>query len=234
MLPLRDDNPTERPPIVTIAIIAICTVVFAYQFMLPDKPGEAFAFQYGAIPAVIFSHAALPDDIISIPATLTLITSMFLHGGWMHLLGNMLYLWIFGNNIEDAMGHLKFAVFYVLCGVLAALSHALTDPSSQIPMVGASGAISAILGAYLLLYPRARVLVLIPPPFFGTTSVPAVIVLGFWFLGQLYSGGLSLGSHGGGIAFFAHIGGFVAGMALVGIFKHRNISFFAPEHSRRY
>ncbi len=234
MLPLQDDNPTERPPIVTIAIIAVCTLVFAYQFTLPGKPGEAFAFQYGAIPAVIFSHAALPHDIVSIPATLTLITSMFLHGGWMHLLGNMLYLWIFGNNIEEAMGHLKFAVFYVLCGILAALSHALTEPSSQIPMVGASGAISAILGAYVLLYPRARVLVLIPPPFFGTTYVPAVVVLGVWFLGQLYSGGVSLGAHGGGIAFFAHIGGFVAGMALVGIFKHRDVPFFAPEHSRHY
>src|SRR3990167_6284846 len=148
MLPLRDDNPTERPPIVTVAIIAICTVVFAYQFTLSDKPGEAFAFQYGAIPCVIFSHATLPDDIVPIPATLTLITSMFLHGGWMHLLGNMLYLWIFGNNIEDAMAHLKFAMFYGLCGLLAALSHALADPSSHIPMVGASGAISAVLGAY--------------------------------------------------------------------------------------
>ena len=234
MLPLQDDNPTERPPIVTITIIAACTLVFAYQLTLSEKPGEVFAFQYGAIPAVIFSHAALPHDIVSIPAPLTLITSMFLHGGWMHLLGNMLYLWIFGNNIEEAMGHLKFAVFYILCGILAALSHALTDPASQIPMVGASGAISAILGAYLLLYPRARVLVLIPPPFFGTTYVPAVIVLGVWFLGQLYSGGISLGSHGGGIAFFAHIGGFVAGMALVGLFKHRDVPFFAPEHPGRY
>ena len=233
MLPLRDDNPTERPPIVTTTIIAICVLVFAYQLTLPDKPGEAFVFEYGAIPSVIFGHAALPNDVAAIPAMLTLITSMFLHGGWMHLLGNMLYLWIFGNNIEDAMGHLKFAIFYILCGMLAALSHAFTAPSSQIPMVGASGAISAILGAYLLLYPKARVLVLIPPPFFGTTAVPAIVVLGVWFLGQLYSGGLSLGSQGGGIAFFAHIGGFVAGMALVGFFKHRDVRFFAPEHSTR-
>jgi membrane associated rhomboid family serine protease len=125
MLPLRDDNPTERPPIVTVAIIAICTVVFAYQLTLSDKPGETFAFQYGAIPGVIFSHATLPNDIVSIPATLTLITSMFLHGGWMHLLGNMLYLWIFGNNIEDAMGHLKFAVF--IC--------ALRSPGSPQPCI---------------------------------------------------------------------------------------------------
>lgn len=233
MLPLRDDNPTERPPIVTVTLITVCVLVFAYQFSLPAKPGEAFVFQFGAIPSVIFSHASLPDEVAAIPATLTLITSMFLHGGWMHLLGNMLYLWIFGNNIEDAMGHLKFMLFYILCGVLAALSHAFTDPSSQIPMVGASGAISAILGAYLLLYPRARVLVLMPPPFLGTTYVPAIIVLGVWFLGQLYSGGLSLGSHSGGIAFFAHIGGFVAGMALVRIFKRRDVRFFAQDYSGR-
>lgn len=232
MLPLRDDNPTTQQPIVTIAIILACTIVFIYQVTLPDKPGEALVFQYGAIPAVIFHQAALPPDILSIPATWTLFTSMFLHGGWMHLLGNMLYLWIFGNNIEEAMGHLKFVFFYILCGILAALSHAVTDPSSQIPMIGASGAISGILGAYLLLYPRARVLVLIPPPFYGTTYVPAVVVLGFWFFGQLYSGGLSLGSQGGGIAFFAHIGGFVAGMALIGIFKHRDVPFFASAHFR--
>ena len=234
MLPLHDDNPTERPPVVTIALIAACILTFVYQSLLPEKPGEAFVFQYGAIPAVIFHHAEAPEDVAAIPSSLTLLTSMFLHGGWMHLLGNMLYLWIFGNNIEDAMGHVRFILFYALGGLLAALSHAAIDPSSTIPMVGASGAISAILGAYLLLYPRARVLVLMPPPFLGTTYVPAVFVLGLWFLGQLYSGGLSLGSKGGGIAFFAHIGGFIAGMALVGLFKRRDVPFFTQEHSHRY
>jgi membrane associated rhomboid family serine protease len=148
----------------------------------------------------------------------------------MHLLGNMLYLWIFGNNIEDAMGHGKFIVFYVLCGILAALSHALTDPSSPIPMVGASGAISAVLGAYLLLYPRAHVLVWMM--WLGIARVPAGIVLGMWFITQLLSGGMSVGTSGGGVAFFAHIGGFVAGMALVGLFKRPDVPFFAP--SRRY
>lgn len=144
----------------------------------------------------------------------------------MHLLGNMLYLWIFGNNIEDAMGHAKFIVFYILSGILAALSHALTDPSSEIPMVGASGAISAVLGAYLLLYPRARVLVMLPA--IGMTRVPAGIVLGMWFVTQLVSGGMSVGSKGGGVAFFAHIGGFLAGMALIGLFKRKDVRFFAP------
>ena len=234
MLPLHDDNPTERTPFVTITIIAICVLVFLYQASLPHHSDEAFVFQYGAIPALVFGHATLPGDMVALPGMLTLVTSMFLHGGWMHLLGNMLYLWIFGNNIEDVMGHVRFVIFYLACGVLAALSHALTDPSSQIPMVGASGAISAVLGAYLLLFPRARVLVLLPPPFLGTTYVPAVVVLGVWFLGQLLSGGMSLGASGGGVAFFAHIGGFVAGMALIGFFKRRDVPLFSQGRTHRW
>lgn len=149
----------------------------------------------------------------------------------MHLLGNMLYLWIFGNNIEDAMGHGKYVAFYVLCGVLAALSHAVTDPASPIPMVGASGAISAVLGAYLLLFPRAHVLVLLPAV--GMTRVAAGIVLGMWFVTQMVSGSMSVGASGGGVAFFAHIGGFIAGMALVGLFKRPEVPFFASGHVRR-
>lgn len=230
MIPLHDDNPTQLTPIITMTFIAVCVVVFLYQAGLPQEPAEVFAFQYGAIPAVIFGHASLPDEArVAFPATLTLITSMFLHGGWMHLLGNMLYLWIFGNNIEDVMGHAKFVIFYVLSGILAALSHAITDPSSPIPMVGASGAISAVLGAYLLLFPRAHVLVLLPG--IGMTRVPAGIVLGMWFITQLISGGMSVGATGGGIAFFAHIGGFIAGMALIGFFKRRDVRFFAPARS---
>lgn len=230
MIPLHDDNPTQLTPIITMTFIAVCVVVFLYQAGLPQEPAEVFVFQYGAIPAVIFGHASLPDEArVAFPATLTLITSMFLHGGWMHLFGNMLYLWIFGNNIEDVMGHAKFVIFYVLSGILAALSHALTDPSSSIPMVGASGAISAVLGAYLLLFPRAHVLVLLPG--IGMTRVPAGIVLGMWFITQLISGGMSTGATGGGVAFFAHIGGFIAGMALIGLFKRRDVRFFAPARS---
>ena len=149
----------------------------------------------------------------------------------MHLIGNMLYLWIFGNNIEDVMGHAKFVLFYLICGVLAAFSHALVDPESTIPMVGASGAISGILGGYLLLYPHARVLVLVPYGFIGTFNVPAAMVLGLWFLMQVLSGGMSLGNQGGGVAFFAHIGGFLAGMILIGFFKHPHVRFFNPPHS---
>jgi membrane associated rhomboid family serine protease len=232
VIPLHDDNPTERTPIVTMAIIAVCVLVFFYQASLPPRIGEAFVFQYGAIPSLVFGHAALPEEVAAVPAVMTLITSMFLHGGWMHLIGNMLYLWVFGNNIEDVMGHARFILFYLVCGIAAALSHAATEPSSQIPMVGASGAISAVLGAYLLLFPRAHVLVLIPG--IGMTRVAAGIVLGMWFVTQLISGGMSMGAKGGGVAFFAHIGGFVAGMALIAFFKRPEVRFFSPGHPPRW
>jgi membrane associated rhomboid family serine protease len=233
MIPLHDDNPTERTPFVTIAFIAACVLVFLYQASLPPDLGENFVYQYGAIPAVVFGQAQLPPFVTAAPPLATLVTSMFLHGGWMHLIGNMLYLWIFGNNVEDVMGHVRFVYFYVLCGILAALSHALIDPSSTIPMVGASGAISGILGAYLLLFPRAQVLVLIPLGIFTRIMyVPAGFVLGMWFVLQLLSGGLSLGRQGGGVAFFAHVGGFVAGLALIGLFKRPDVRFFAPRRHR--
>ena len=226
MLPLHDDNPTDLTPVVTVALIVACSLVFFYQVSLPGKSGEAFVFTYGAIPALVLGHARMPDEVVAIPAYATLVTSMFLHGGLMHLLGNMLYLWIFGNNIEDVMGHGRFVLFYLTCGLLAALSHAMTDPSSTVPMVGASGAISGILGAYLILFPHARVLVLLP--YVGTSYIPAGFVLGLWFLMQVLSGGASYGSQGGGVAIFAHIGGFVAGIVLIGLFKRPEVPFFAP------
>ncbi|MET0515477.1 MAG: rhomboid family intramembrane serine protease [Nitrospiraceae bacterium] len=231
MLPLHDDNPTAITPLVTIVLIGACVLAFIYQSSLPPGADERFVFQYGAIPAIVFGHATLQSEIVPIPAYATLLTSMFLHGSWMHLLGNMLYLWIFGNNVEDTMGHVRFIIFYVVCGVCAALSHAAIDPASAIPMVGASGAISGILGAYLLLFPRARVLIL--APYVGTTYVPAGIVLGLWFVMQVFSGGTSLGTTGGGVAFFAHIGGFVAGMLLIRFFKRSDIRFFAPSRETR-
>ena len=232
MIPLHDDNPTDRSPVVTIAFIVICALVFLYQASLPPRPGETLVFKYGAIPALIFGQADLPEGMIAIPAYATLVTSMFLHGGWMHLIGNMLYLWVFGNNIEDVMGHVRYIIFYLACGILAAFSHAMTDPSSTIPMVGASGAISGVLGAYLLLFPRAHVLVLMPG--IGMTRIAAGFVLGMWFVMQLLSGGMSVGSGDVGIAFFAHIGGFVAGMALIGLFKRPDVPFFSPGRSQRW
>ncbi|MDA0740068.1 MAG: rhomboid family intramembrane serine protease [Nitrospirae bacterium] len=235
MIPLKDDNPTETKPIVTIGFILACVLVFFHQVSLQGKLGEIFVYQYGAIPAVVFGYADLPVEIMAVSPYGSLMTSMFLHGGWMHLIGNMMYLWIFGNNIEDVMGHVKFIMFYALCGIFAALSHAAIDSESAIPMVGASGAISGVLGAYLLLYPHARVLVLIPFGFFTQMIyVPAGIVLGLWFLLQLVSGGMSAGNQGGGVAFFAHIGGFVAGMALIPLFKHSHVRFFNPANSRSH
>ncbi len=232
MIPLRDDNPADITPVVTIGLIVACVAVFLYQATLLVHDSEVFVYQYGAIPAVVFAYTEIPVEFGAVSPYGSLITSMFLHGGWLHLIGNMLYLWIFGNNIEDVMGHGKFIIFYGLCGIVAALSHATVDTQSVIPMVGASGAISGILGAYILLYPRAKVLVLIPLGFFSQMIyIPAVVVLGLWFAMQVLSGGFSLGTEGGGVAFFAHIGGFLAGMVLIGLFKHPHVKFFNPPHS---
>jgi membrane associated rhomboid family serine protease len=234
MIPLHDDNPTRIRPVVTILFIAACVLVFLYQASLGPDQGERFVFLLGAIPAAIFGGQT---EFTAIPPELTLLTSMFLHGGLMHLAGNMLYLWIFGNNIEDAMGHVRFVVFYVVCGLAAAMTHALTDPGSTIPMIGASGAISGVLGAYLLLYPRAQILVLVPLGIFTRLMyIPAGWVLGLWFFMQLISGSGSIGRGGGGVAWFAHIGGFIAGMVLIGFFKSPSVRFFNPphRHARRF
>jgi membrane associated rhomboid family serine protease len=229
MIPLRDDNPAHITPIMTVTFIVLCALVYLYQASLPPQPGELFVYRFGAIPAAVFGHAALPPEIHGAAPFVALITSMFLHGSWMHLIGNMLYLWIFGDNIEGAMGHVRFILFYAICGVIAVFSHAITDPSSTVPMVGASGAISGILGAYLLLFPRAQVLVLIPLGLYTRMMyVPAALVLGLWFVMQVLSGGMSLGRTGGGVAFFAHVGGFVAGMLLIGVFKRSDVRFFSP------
>ncbi len=228
MIPLHDDNPTELTPFVTVGFIAACVLVFLWQLSLGEAQQLA-ALAFGVIPAVLFDIKQLPPELAVIPAELSIFSSMFLHGGWGHLLGNMLYLWIFGNNVEDAMGHVRFVVFYVLCGVAAVFAQALPNPESTIPMIGASGAISGVLGAYLLLYPHARVLVVIPLGFiFHTVRLKAGWVLGFWFVLQLVSS--LLAGDGPGVAWFAHLGGFVAGMALIPLFKRRNVPFFHPGH----
>ena len=162
MIPLRDDNPSTIKPVVTIAFIVLCVLVFLWQVSLGPVRGEQIVYSLGVIPAVLLGRSELPSELVLVPPAMTTLTSMFMHGGWMHLIGNMLYLWIFGNNVEDSMGHVRFVVFYVLCGLAAVFAQALPDPGSTIPMVGASGAISGVLGAYLLLYPHARVLVAIP------------------------------------------------------------------------
>jgi len=228
MIPLRDDNPSELRPLLSITLIVICTVVFLWQFMQGRQGGAEVVYSLGLIPSVLFGYDELPKDLATIPPTLTIFTSMFLHGGWLHLIGNMLYLWIFGDNVEDAMGHVRFVVFYLLCGVAAALAQAIPDPQSMVPMVGASGAISGVLGAYLLLYPHARVLVAIPFGFYlHTMRLPAGIVLVFWF-GMQFLSNLLTPAGGGGVAFRAHIGGFVAGMLLVLLFKRRGYRLMNP------
>jgi len=228
MIPLRDDNPTDIRPAVTIAFIAACVIVFLWQLSLGERARQWAVYSLGAIPAVLFEGARLPPEVTVVPPIMTVLTSMFLHGGWMHLIGNMLYLWIFGNNVEDAMGHTRFALFYVLCGAAAALAQAVPDPSSTIPMIGASGAISGVLGAYLLLFPHARVLVLLPLGFYAQIlHLPAAWVLVFWFVLQLISE-LLTPAGSGGVAFGAHIGGFVAGMLLVVPFRRRGVRLFHP------
>lgn len=213
-----------------MALIVVCALTFFWQLSL-GRGQEAAVYALGVIPAVLFDEARLVSELEWVAPALTPITSMFLHGGILHLAGNMLYLWIFGNNIEDAMGHARFIVFYLLCGIAAVFAQALPDTSSTIPMIGASGAISGVLGAYLLLYPHARVLVLIPLGFFlHTMRLKAGIVLGIWFAMQVIS---SLASGDGpGVAWNAHIGGFVAGIALLPIFKRRGVRWLQAGRSR--
>ena len=216
MIPLRDDNPTRTTPVVTIALIALCTLVFLWEITLPGDEQQAAVYLLGFIPAVLFGRAELPEHWVS--PTLSIFTAMFMHGGLMHLLGNMLYLWIFGDNVEDRVGHARFVLFYLICGAVAALAQALPDMGSRVPMIGASGAISGVLGAYIVLYPRANVLVLVPLiVVFQTFRVPAWIVLGMWFIGQLANSLLAAPGQVG-VAFGAHVGGFLAGVALIRLF----------------
>ena len=228
MIPLHDDNPTEVVPFLTVTLIVLCVLVFFWQISLDEVSLQRAVFSYGVIPAVLFDIKQLAPELHVLPAELTVFSSMFMHGGWMHLIGNMLYLWIFGNNIEDAMGHGRFVLFYLLSGIGAALAQALVDPESAIPMIGASGAISGVLGAYLLLYPHARVLVAIPLGFiFYTLRLPALVVLGFWFILQLINSAMAAPGEGG-VAFVAHAGGFVVGMALLFSFKRKGVRLFNP------
>jgi membrane associated rhomboid family serine protease len=229
MIPLHDDNPTRIFPYVTVGVILACTLAFLWQASLGQQANRAIAYSLGLIPAVITHRLQLPGELALVAPSLTIVTSMFLHGGFLHLAGNMLYLWIFGNNVEDAMGHGRFLVFYLVCGSAAALGQVLQDPASQIPMIGASGAISGVLGAYLLLYPHARVLVLLPLGFFVyMVRIPAGWVLGLWFALQLLSSVLISEQGGGGVAWFAHIGGFIAGLILIPVFKRRGVKLFQP------
>jgi membrane associated rhomboid family serine protease len=225
---LKDSNPTERFPIITVVFIILNVLVFLYQLSLGDDTLDSFVGAFSLVPARLFHPGTvLPGPV---PVGITIFTAQFLHGGVFHLIGNMLYLWIFGNNVEDAMGRFRFIVFYLLCGALASLAHALSNDRSNIPMIGASGAISGILGAYVLLYPKARILTLFTLGFFvRLIEVPAMMVLGFWFLFQFLSALVAQGA--GGVAWYAHIGGFVAGSVLILVFKRSEVPLWGK---RRY
>lgn len=243
MFPYRDENETQRLAIVTGSIIALN--VFAWLFVQGAGSSTALArsvCELGLIageltgslpPGTQFpmgeglACATDPGRQVS-----HVLTHMFLHGSWMHLLGNMWFLWLFGNNVEDSMGHLRFLAFYLMCGLAAAAAQILTNPSSPIPMVGASGAISGVMGAYLVLYPRVRVYTLVPLGFFITSmALPAWVMLGYWFLIQFVSGLVDVGGEGGGVAFWAHVGGFVAGLVLVKLFAR---SDYVAEHQAHH
>lgn len=218
MIPLRDENPSTTRPIVTWLIILACVLVFLYTSSLPEALANRFIASFGAVPAAVTGRTGGGG----LHGYATLVTSMFLHGGWLHLIGNMLYLWIFGDNVEDLMGHGGFLIFYLITGIAAAASHIALNATSTLPLVGASGAISGVLGGYLVLFPRARIISIIPLLYvFRIVAVPAIVFLPLWFLIQFSSGLLSLGVGGSGVAFWAHVGGFAAGVVLVRVFARR-------------
>jgi membrane associated rhomboid family serine protease len=223
MIPYKDDNPTRTFPFITVGLIAANTGVFFLQLVSSFQFSQ-IVYSYGAIPHFLLTFSTVQP----LHPVLTIFTSMFLHGGLLHLSTNMLFLWIFGDNIEDRLGHIRFVVFYLLCGIAAAYGHAITEPSSMLPMIGASGAVSGVLGAYLLLFPQARVHTLV---FFGffvqVIRLPALLVIGFWVVIQFINGLLSSGTPGqGGVAWFAHIGGFISGVIILKILLRKRMVFF--------
>lgn len=229
MIPLKDDVQSRTVPFITLILIGLNVAVFFYQLSLQmglepgaQRAAEEFVREFGVTPCRLASHCRAPDDAPQ--PVVTILTSMFLHGGLLHLGGNMLYLWIFGNNVEDTLGHARFTGLYLTSGAAAAVAQTLVNPSSGIPVVGASGAVSGVLGAYLLLFPYAKILTLVTFGFFWRfIHLPAVVVLGLWIAFQFLSGYLSLAAAGteGGVAFFAHIGGFFVGMALLFVLRQR-------------
>ena len=218
MIPYRDDNPINIIPVSTILIISLNLLVFIMQ-LFSGEDSRSIVYSYGAIPQNVIGFQSNQP----IPAYLTILTSMFMHGGVLHIAWNMLYFWIFGNNIEERLGHIRFILFYLFCGIAAALSHILLSPDSNVPMIGASGAVSGMLGAYILLFPMAQVRTIVLLGFYITVvRIPALIVIGFWAIIQVVSGLLSQGNVAqGGIAFFAHVGGFVAGLFTIKLWQPR-------------
>jgi membrane associated rhomboid family serine protease len=233
-IPLFDDAPMRRPAIMIWAIIIACAVVFLWQIGLPARAQRDIVYSLGVTPAVLFGKVELPARLRMVPGWASIFTSMFLHGGWLHVIGNMLYLWIFGGAVEDAMSRPRFLLFYLLCGTIAALAQSLAAPGSQVPMIGASGAIAGVLGAHLLLHPRSNVTVLfVFLIFIRFINMPAIIVLGLWFVVQLMSGA-AMPTEEGGIAFMAHIAGFVAGLMLTPIFRDHRVPLLAGGYTQSF
>jgi membrane associated rhomboid family serine protease len=229
MIPISDDNPARLTPIVTWGIIALCVAIYLWERSL-GRDMEPALNVLGFTPASLFGERTELSGFVGVPPLATILSSMFLHGSVLHLAGNMLYLWIFGNNAEDAMGHLRFILFYLLSGIAAALTLAYIEPHSHIPMVGASGAISGVLAAYVLLYPRARVTVIVPLGIiFYPFAISAFWVVGLWFVMQLFSAALVDPSQPG-VAFWAHVGGFAAGLVMTPILKSRTVPLFGEVH----
>ncbi len=251
MIPITDSVKTRSFPYVNITIIITCILVFMYEVYISGDPAPGYGnaldrlfYEWGNVPKCTFDALGIgAEPTLSEQAricgrqdypALTIFSAMFLHGGWLHLAGNMLFLWIFGDNVEDSVGHVRYAIFYLLCGTLASLAHGAVDANSIVPAIGASGAIAGIMGAYLVLFPRAKVVVifgfiLIPIP------LPAFVLIGFWFVSQLFVGFASLGpetTSGGGIAYFAHIGGFVAGAVLINVFVLGRRAYIRRQHRR--
>ena len=219
--PFADENPTNKKPVVSWLIILSCSFIFLNQIFEPIYVTEKTFLSFGMIPAILFGHSELSSSLRIIPPALSIFTSMFLHGGWMHIIGNMTYLYIFGDNIEERLGKLKFIIFYLVTGIVAAFSQALIDPTSTVPMIGASGAIAGVLGGYLVLYPKAKIKVFFWFIIFvKIIKIRAFIVLGGWIIIQFISfSGSDLNS--GGVAYAAHIGGFISGVLLINIMKNK-------------
>lgn len=234
MIPLRDENPTRTTPVVVYAIIALNVIVFLYNGALRTGMHNPLA-GYELVPAQLFTHRDIGAPTLVAP-WLTIFTSMFIHANLLHIGGNMLYLWIFGNNIEDTLGHFKFLLFYLVAGVGAAMAHVLMGPMSVMPVVGASGAIAGVLGAYLLLYPRARVLTLVIFFFAQAIELPASVILGWWIVIQVFNTALSSSHVGGGVAYAAHVGGFLTGYLLILAMGGRKLiqGRYATSYDRRY
>jgi len=219
VIPLKDDNPTSSTPIITYFLIGACVVIFLLELSSPNYDSGAIFYSWGFIPASFFHNFEVPSEVYRVTPMATLFTSMFMHGGFMHLIGNMLYMWIFADNIEDELGKFKFIIFYISCGIFAGLCQALIDVNSEIPMIGASGAISGILGAYLILFPKKDIKVFFWFfIFIKIFRIPAMFVIGGWIFIQFFSLNSSEESN---VAYLAHIGGFIAGIILIIIFRKK-------------